>query len=169
MISRAERVKVMKMILRHFNVELTDEDDLNSKLNELFRDQHLEVQDPTLGWMVKWFERTKAEEKANKDLELQQREPTPDVDQRDRTNDHLLDNEWRNLMNIHTHEVRLQTPHDERYKRYIEQVTRNKLHGNINPGLSKECAKFRDGHKLRYLYNDDEFILLFEPADESEF
>ena len=51
MISRAERVKAMKMILRHFNVELTDDDDLNSKLNELFRDQHLEVQDPTLGWM----------------------------------------------------------------------------------------------------------------------
>ena len=71
--------------------------------------------------MVKWFERTKAEEKANKDLERQQREPTPDVDQRDRTNDHLLDNEWRNLMNISTRELRLQIPHDERYKKYIDK------------------------------------------------
>ena len=42
-----------KMILRHFKVELSDNDDLDSKLNELLRDQHLRVQDPTLGWMMK--------------------------------------------------------------------------------------------------------------------
>ena len=32
-----------KMILRHFKVELTDDDDLDSKLNKLLRDQHLKV------------------------------------------------------------------------------------------------------------------------------
>ena len=51
-----------KEILNHFNVELTDNDDLDSKLNELLRDQHLGVQNPTFGWLMKWVERTKTKQ-----------------------------------------------------------------------------------------------------------
>ena len=60
-----------KEVLQHFNVELTNGDDLDSKLNQLLRDQHLKSssmpdqgpnENPTLEWLMKWFERTKAEQ-----------------------------------------------------------------------------------------------------------
>ena len=51
-----------KEVLKYFNVEFTNGDDLDSKLNQLLRDQHSEVLDPTLGWLMKWFERTTAEQ-----------------------------------------------------------------------------------------------------------
>ena len=153
-----------KEVLKHFRVELTHGDDLDSKLNELLREQHLEwsqgtsssqaseIQDPTLGWLMKWFERNKAEE----DLERLRREQS-------------FDDEWNNLMNISTPDIRLQTSHKERHKKYVEGATRNLLHGDIDPEVSKEGTKFIQSHKLHDLYNDDECILLFEPADETKF
>ena len=48
-----------KEVLQHFNVEL--DDDLDSKLNHLLRDQHLN-ENPTFGWLMIWFERKKAED-----------------------------------------------------------------------------------------------------------
>ena len=62
------KTKYKKEVLQHFNVELMDDDDLDSKLNQLLRDQHSEVQDPTLGWLMKWFERKKVE-RSREDLE----------------------------------------------------------------------------------------------------
>ena len=34
-------------------------------MNKLLRDQHLEVQDPTFRWLLKWVERINTEEKDN--------------------------------------------------------------------------------------------------------
>ena len=159
-----------RMILRHFKVELTDDDDLDSKLNELLRDQHLRVQDPTLGWMIKWVERTKAEEKSNKEfIKAMMRMTTPEVRLQRPHDERLLDYEWRNLMNMSTPDTRLQTPHDERHKRYVNRITRNRLHGDIDPELSKEGTKFIENHNFRDLYNGDECILLFETANEIKF
>ena len=90
------KTKYKKMILRHFKVERTEGADLDSKLNKLLRDQHLEVQNPSLGWLVKWVERTNTEEEANKrlkDLERQQREQS-------------LDDEWNNFMSMTTPDIR---------------------------------------------------------------
>ena len=52
------KTKYKRQILKHFNVEFTN-NDLDSKLNELLRDHHLGVQDPTFGRLIKWYERTK--------------------------------------------------------------------------------------------------------------
>ena len=106
---------------------------------------------------MKWFERIKAE----RSRESQQRE----AEQRELS----LDDEWNNFMSMTTPDIRLQTPHQERHKRYVETATRNLLHWDIDPEVSKEGTKFIQNHKLHDLYNDDECILLFEPADETKF
>ena len=72
-------------------------------------------------------------------------------------------------MSMETSNIRLQQPHQERYQRYVKAATRDLLHGDIDPEVSKEGTKFIQNHKLQDLYNDDECILLFEPADEEKF
>ena len=67
------KTNIKKEVLQHFNVDLTDDDDLDSKQNELSCDQHSEASDPILGWLMKWFERKKAE-RSREDLKRQQRE-----------------------------------------------------------------------------------------------
>ena len=72
-------------------------------------------------------------------------------------------------MNMETPNIRLQQSHQEGYQRYFKAATRNLLHGGIDPNVSKEGTKFIRNHQLQDLYNDDEGILLFEPADEERF
>ena len=45
------KTRFKKEVLQYFNVELTNGDDLDSRLNQVLHDQHQEVQqgDPTLG------------------------------------------------------------------------------------------------------------------------
>ena len=57
-------------VFQHFNVDLTASDDLDTKLNQLLRDQQSDIQDPTLGKLMKWCEQKKVER--SQDLEHQQ-------------------------------------------------------------------------------------------------
>ena len=142
------KTKYKKEALQHFNVNLPD-DDLDSKLNQLLCDQH-QNENPTFGWLIQWFERTKAEPQ----------QPTNPSTEADFPED---------LMNIETPDVRLQQPHQEQFQRYTQSATRNLLHGRFDPNVSPKGTKFIRNHKLQDLYNDDECILLFEPADEERF
>ena len=85
---------------------------------------------------MKWFERKRVE-RSREDFERQQCETTGP-----------------------------KKPHQERYQRYVEEATRNLLLGDIDPEVSEEDTKFIQNHMLRDLYDDDECILLFEPAGE---
>ena len=55
------KTQYKKEVLKHFNVELTDDDDLDTKLNQFLRYRHSDVQNPTLGWLMKLFERRMAQ------------------------------------------------------------------------------------------------------------
>ena len=97
-------MKYKTEVLQHFNVELTD-DDLDSKLNQLLRAQHSDIQDPTLGWLMKWFEQKKVE-RSRQEFNRQRREQS--LDDND-ANEGFI----KAMMNMDSPAVRLQEPHQE--------------------------------------------------------
>ncbi|KAI5512748.1 hypothetical protein TVAGG3_0754170 [Trichomonas vaginalis G3] len=78
------------------------------------------------------------------------------------------ENEVEGLMNIPASESEVQKSHEERYKNYFLESTKNLLDGDIDETLSEEGTKFIHKHKLQFIDDGDYPCILLSPPLDSE-